>query len=100
MYIRPDIVTRNSLEVCGSIIRVDEDSNICYSSHLRGSRNLLLYNEMLPRKVSSSTMKQNARHLSVPSFTKIALTAALSDVSTHHFAKAQGDPYIFIQYSV
>ena len=41
-------------------------------------------------------MKQNARHLSVPSFTKIALTAVLSDASTHHFARAQGDPYIYV----
>jgi hypothetical protein len=88
MYIKPDIVTSDSLEFRGSIIRVDEDSNLCYSLHLRGSGNLLLYNEMLPRKVSSSTMKQNARHLSVPSFTKIALTTALSQASTHNFARA------------
>ena len=53
MYIKPDSVTSDSLEVCGSIIRMDEESNLCYSLHLRGSGNLLLYNEMLPRKVSS-----------------------------------------------
>jgi len=88
MYIKPDIVNCDSLEVCSSIVRVDEDSSLCYSLHLHGSGNLLLYNEMLPWRVSSSTMKQNARHLSMPNFTNIALTAALSDASTH-FVRAQ-----------
>jgi len=87
MYIKPCIVISDSLEVCGSIFILDEDSNLCYSLHLRGSGNLLLHNEMLPRRVSSSTKQQNARQISVPSFTKIAFTAMRSDASTHHFAR-------------
>ena len=41
-------------------------------------------------------MKQNARHLSVLSLKKIALTAALSDGSPLPFAWAQGDPYVCV----
>jgi len=59
-----------------------------------GQGNFLLYNEMLPRRVNSSTMQHNARHLSVPSFTKIALTALVSDASTYYFARAQRETYI------